>query len=60
MFQYFFSVSNLVCFLGPEDNSIIKQAIYILNFVTCIDFVPYDGSNNTDYIIIWPVKRPAG
>jgi len=37
----------------------IEKAIDILNFMTCIKFVPWDGKAK-DYLLIWPVKKPAG
>lgn len=35
------------------------KAIHILNFMTCIRFVPWDGRTK-DYLLIWPIKYPKG
>ncbi|XP_037083142.1 zinc metalloproteinase nas-15-like [Pollicipes pollicipes] len=37
----------------------IEDALDILSFMTCIKFVPWDGKVK-DYLVIWPVKKPAG
>ncbi|KAK7602081.1 hypothetical protein V9T40_009522 [Parthenolecanium corni] len=42
-----------------EEYITIYQAIRILNFMTCIKFVPWDGKAK-DYLLIWPVKYPSG
>jgi len=46
-------------FAEPEDREIIQSAIYTLNLLTCVKFVPYDGEVE-DYLLIWPVEEPAG
>lgn len=42
-----------------QEKLVIEKAIRILNFMTCIKFVPWDGKAK-DYLVIWPVKKPAG
>ncbi|XP_043195409.1 LOW QUALITY PROTEIN: hatching enzyme 1.2-like [Amphibalanus amphitrite] len=42
-----------------KEKLFIEDAIRILNFMTCIKFVPWDGEAK-DYLVIWPVKKPAG
>ena len=42
-----------------KEKMFIEDAINILNFMTCIKFVPWDGEAK-DYLVIWPVKKPAG
>lgn len=44
---------------GAVDRQTIQTAIYTLSLMTCVDFVPYDGSAE-DYLLIWPVEEPAG
>lgn len=46
-------------FTETEEYITIYQAIRILNFMTCIKFVPWDGKAK-DYLLIWPVKYPSG
>lgn len=48
-------------YLIPEAEHYITiyQAIQILNFMTCVKFVPWDGKTK-DYLLIWPVKYPSG
>ncbi|XP_044270605.1 hatching enzyme 1.2-like isoform X1 [Tribolium madens] len=43
----------------PSDQVTILKAIHILNFMTCIRFVPWDGKAK-DYLLIWPIKYPKG
>lgn len=43
----------------PEEYQIIKTAIDILDFFTCIEFKEWDGER-PDYLIIWPVEKPNG
>lgn len=43
----------------PEQYRIVKTALDILDFFTCIDFKEWDGKE-PDYLILWPVKKPAG
>ncbi|ODM97305.1 Zinc metalloproteinase nas-4 [Orchesella cincta] len=43
----------------PEQYRIVKTALDILDFFTCIDFKEWDGKE-PDYLIVWPVKKPAG
>ncbi|XP_050527087.1 hatching enzyme 1.2-like [Daktulosphaira vitifoliae] len=42
-----------------EHRLLIYKAIRTLNFFTCIKFVPWNGKLK-DYLLIWPVKYPAG
>jgi len=44
---------------APNDRVKIQSAIYTLSMMTCINFVPYDGEQE-DYLLIWPVEKPAG
>uniref|UniRef100_A0A8D8SAJ5 Metalloendopeptidase n=2 Tax=Cacopsylla melanoneura TaxID=428564 RepID=A0A8D8SAJ5_9HEMI len=37
----------------------IYKAITTINFMTCVKFVPWDGKAK-DYLLIWPIKYPAG
>ena len=51
---------NCTCYFSEMNEKLfIEDAIKILNFMTCIDFVPWDGEAE-DYLVIWPVKKPAG
>jgi hypothetical protein len=50
-FQFYFS--------DPREYQILKTAIDILGFFTCIEFKEWDGEA-PDYLIIWPVQKPAG
>ncbi|XP_066155159.1 hatching enzyme 1.2-like isoform X1 [Euwallacea fornicatus] len=43
----------------PSDHVTILQAIRIINFMTCVRFVPWDGKGK-DYLLIWPIKYPKG
>ncbi|KAF2881015.1 hypothetical protein ILUMI_25163 [Ignelater luminosus] len=43
----------------PTDRVTIYTAIRIINFMTCIKFVPWNGKSK-DYLLIWPIKYPAG
>ncbi|GLG93840.1 Seminal metalloprotease 1 [Gryllus bimaculatus] len=43
----------------PADYATIFQAITTLKFMTCIRFVPWDGKAK-DFLLIWPIKKPAG
>ncbi|XP_068230819.1 hatching enzyme 1.2-like [Palaemon carinicauda] len=43
----------------PNERLVIERAISTLNFMTCINFVPWDGKAK-DYLLIWPVEQPAG
>ncbi|CAG7835235.1 unnamed protein product [Allacma fusca] len=43
----------------PDEYMIIKTAVRILNFFTCINFRDWDGVEK-DYLIFWPVEKPAG
>ncbi|XP_066943288.1 hatching enzyme 1.2-like [Macrobrachium rosenbergii] len=43
----------------PNERTVIERAISTLNFMTCINFVPWDGKAE-DYLLIWPVEQPAG
>ncbi|KAL3274888.1 hypothetical protein HHI36_019670 [Cryptolaemus montrouzieri] len=43
----------------PSDQVTILKAIRILNFMTCIKFVPWNGKSE-DYLLIWPIKYPKG
>jgi len=46
-------------FQVPNDRVKIQSAVYTLSMMTCINFVPYDGEQK-DYLLIWPVEKPAG
>lgn len=37
----------------------IYKAITILNAMTCVRFVPWNGRDQ-DFLLIWPVKKPKG
>jgi hypothetical protein len=37
----------------------IYKAITILNSMTCVQFVPWNGKDK-DFLLIWPVKKPKG
>ena len=37
----------------------IYKAIRILNSMTCVRFVPWNGEDQ-DFLLIWPVKQPKG
>ncbi len=50
---------GLLNFAEAEQYITIYQAIRILNFMTCVKFVPWDGKAK-DYLLIWPVKYPSG
>ncbi|XP_049808643.1 hatching enzyme 1.2-like isoform X1 [Schistocerca nitens] len=43
----------------PDDYITIYKAINILNFMTCVKFVPWNGKQK-DYLLIWPIKYPKG
>lgn len=43
---------------APEVITIYK-AIRILNFMTCVKFVPWNGKQK-DFLLIWPIKYPRG
>ncbi|KAF5304042.1 hypothetical protein FQA39_LY01827 [Lamprigera yunnana] len=43
----------------PSEQVTIYKAIRTINFMTCIRFVPWDGKAK-DYLLIWPIKYPAG
>lgn len=45
--------------IDQRDRETIQAAIYTMNVMTCLDFVPYDGEAK-DYLLIWPVEEPAG
>nr|CAD7571831.1 unnamed protein product [Timema californicum] len=42
-----------------EDYITIYKSITMLNFMTCIRFLPWDGKAE-DFLLIWPVKYPKG
>ncbi|XP_044008445.1 hatching enzyme 1.2-like [Aphidius gifuensis] len=42
-----------------QDYITIYKAITYLNYMTCINFVPWDEVSK-DFIIIWPMKYPSG
>lgn len=42
-----------------DDQITIYQAIRTLNFMTCVNFVPWNG-NSKDFLLIWPIKYPKG
>ncbi|GJQ68473.1 hypothetical protein Trydic_g17050 [Trypoxylus dichotomus] len=44
---------------GPSEYVTIYKAIKIINFMTCIRFVPWDGKVK-DYLLIWPIQEPRG
>ncbi|XP_018332160.1 high choriolytic enzyme 1-like [Agrilus planipennis] len=37
----------------------IYRAIRTINFMTCVKFIPWNGKVS-DYLLIWPIKYPAG
>lgn len=41
----------------PDDYVTIYTAIKMLNVLTCIKFVPWDGKAE-DFLLIWPMKYP--
>lgn len=41
------------------DRIVIYQAIRQLNFMTCVNFVPWNGKAE-DYLLIWPIQYPRG
>lgn len=43
----------------PDDRITIYQAIRTINFMTCVNFVPWNGKSK-DYLLIYPVKSPKG
>ncbi|KAG5893010.1 hypothetical protein JTB14_037203 [Gonioctena quinquepunctata] len=43
----------------PSDRVTIMTALRILNFMTCVRFVHWDGKAK-DFILIWPTKYPEG
>ncbi|XP_056643093.1 hatching enzyme 1.2-like [Diorhabda sublineata] len=43
----------------PSERVTILTAIKIINFMTCIRFVPWNGTSK-DYLLIWPIKYPKG
>ncbi|XP_069944309.1 astacin-like [Cherax quadricarinatus] len=43
----------------PSEREMIERAVATLNFMTCVRFVPWDGSAQ-DYLTFVPVKQPAG
>ncbi|KAG8234000.1 hypothetical protein J437_LFUL013918 [Ladona fulva] len=43
----------------PTDHVTIYTAIQILNHMTCIKFVPWNGKRK-DFLLIWPIKFPKG
>lgn len=43
----------------PSDHVTIYKAIRTINYMTCVKFVPWDGKVE-DYLLIWPIKYPAG
>ncbi|XP_063215838.1 hatching enzyme 1.2-like isoform X2 [Bacillus rossius redtenbacheri] len=43
----------------PEEYATIYKAIVMLNFMTCLRFVPWDGKAK-DFLLIWPIKFPKG
>ncbi|KAK2703056.1 hatching enzyme 1.2-like [Artemia franciscana] len=45
---------------SPTEKQIIQTAVHTLGLLTCVKFVPYEGNKTTDYLLIWPVTRPAG
>lgn len=47
------------CFLEPSEHATIYKAIRIINFMTCVRFVPWNGKSK-DYLLIWPIKYPKG
>lgn len=49
----------LITFSVPQEYQIIKTAIDMLDFFTCIKFKEWDGEQ-PDYLIIWPVQKPNG
>lgn len=42
-----------------DDQVTILQAIRTLNFMTCVNFVPWNGKDK-DFLLIWPIKYPKG
>ncbi|KAK4312301.1 hypothetical protein Pmani_016254 [Petrolisthes manimaculis] len=51
-----YSISSLY---GNNEQQMIRTAIATLQFLTCIDFVEWDGKVE-DYILFWPMTRPRG
>ncbi|XP_028139655.1 hatching enzyme 1.2-like [Diabrotica virgifera virgifera] len=43
----------------PSEQVTILKAIKMINFMTCVKFVPWDGKSK-DYLLIWPMKYPKG
>lgn len=43
----------------PEDMITILSAIRILNAMTCLKFVKWNGKAE-DFLLIWPIKYPKG
>lgn len=43
----------------PDEFMILQTAIRILSFYTCVKFREWDGKE-PDYLVIWPVQKPAG
>lgn len=44
---------------GSNEKQMILTALYTLDFLTCIKFVPWD-TVMPDYLLIWPMEWPSG
>ncbi|XP_011311042.1 zinc metalloproteinase nas-15 isoform X2 [Fopius arisanus] len=44
---------------SPEDYVTIYKAISYMNYMTCVNFVPWDEKAK-DFVLIWPIKYPKG
>lgn len=48
---------------SASESILIEKAIRMLNFMTCVQFVPWQGGRmraGQDLLLIWPVKYPKG
>lgn len=50
---------RILYLVEPSDHVTIYKAIRTINYMTCVKFVPWDGKAK-DYLLIWPIKYPAG
>jgi len=48
-----------VCSTVPQEFVIIETALKVLSFYTCVKFKEWEGREK-DYLVIWPVEKPAG
>uniref|UniRef100_A0A336N719 Metalloendopeptidase n=1 Tax=Culicoides sonorensis TaxID=179676 RepID=A0A336N719_CULSO len=44
---------------NAEEQVVIMMAIRTINFLTCVKFVEWNR-NETDFLLIWPIKHPKG